>query len=297
MKNLLSLFFLVLFCQSIFSQNVGIGTSNPHSSAKLEVTSNSAGFLPPRMSYTERNAINAPAQGLIIYCTDCDSSGQAQIFNGSKWTNLIGGSASAPLPTGLAEIAIGSQIWSLKNLDVTKYRNGDPIPKVTDPLVWKTLTTGAWCWYDNDSATYGATYGKLYNWYAVNDPRGLAPEGWHIPSASDWSRLIRHVDSTADTTCVLCRPSLTAGAALKNTSGWLFQVGIVTNSSGFTALPGGIRSYEGVFLGAGEGTTWWSSGQFDALNGWYRNLTNSNNSIGYYQNTKTTGFSVRVVKD
>lgn len=70
----------------------------------------------------------------------------------------------------------------INNLDLRNYRNGDPIPQEADLTVWSNLTTGAWCWYNNDSATYAATYGKLYNWYAVNDPRGLAPVGWHIPT-------------------------------------------------------------------------------------------------------------------
>src|SRR5436190_5685295 len=80
-----------------------------------------------------------------------------------------------------AHVRIGNQVWMLKNLDVTRYRNGDKIPYVKSPTEWAALTTGAWCWYKNDSAT-GAVYGKLYNWFAVNDPRGLAPMGWHVPS-------------------------------------------------------------------------------------------------------------------
>jgi uncharacterized protein (TIGR02145 family) len=88
-----------------------------------------------------------------------------------------------------------------KNLNVSKYKNGDIIPQVTDGTQWANLTTGAWCWYNNDSATYAATYGKLYNWYAVNDPRGLAPEGWHVPSDGEWNILIKYLDPIADTFC------------------------------------------------------------------------------------------------
>lgn len=86
-------------------------------------------------------------------------------------------------------VQIGNQTWMKKNLNVTKYRNGDLIPQVTDPTQWKNLTTGAWCYYNNDSAN-GDVYGKLYNWYAVNDTRGLAPVGYHIPSNTDWTNLI-----------------------------------------------------------------------------------------------------------
>ena len=87
-----------------------------------------------------------------------------------------------------AHVKIGTQVWMSTNLDVTYYRNGDKIPQVKDSVKWARLTTGAWCWYNNDSAT-GAVYGKLYNWYAVNDPRGLAPIGWHIPSDTEWDTL------------------------------------------------------------------------------------------------------------
>src|SRR5262245_15639657 len=85
-------------------------------------------------------------------------------------------------------IVIGTQQWMAKNLDVAFYRNGDPIPKVNDGTAWANLTTGAWCYYNNDS-TQSKKYGKLYNWYAVNDPRGLAPAGWHIPSDSEWTTM------------------------------------------------------------------------------------------------------------
>ena len=82
-------------------------------------------------------------------------------------------------------VTIGTQVWTSKNLDVATYRNGDVIPQVQDQDAWANLTTGAWCYYNNDPA-YGDTYGKLYNWYAVTDPRGLAPQGWHIPNDVDW---------------------------------------------------------------------------------------------------------------
>ena len=83
---------------------------------------------------------------------------------------------------------IGKQIWMTKNLNVNKFRNGDPIPEVADSATWSTLTTQAWCYYKNDSSN-SLTYGKLYNWYAVNDPRGLAPEGFHVPAYQDWEFL------------------------------------------------------------------------------------------------------------
>ena len=85
-------------------------------------------------------------------------------------------------------IKIGTQKWMGRNLNVGRYRNGDKIPYVKGKAAWAALTSGAWCWYKNDSAN-GPVYGKLYNWYAVKDPRGLAPLGWHIPSYEEWDTL------------------------------------------------------------------------------------------------------------
>ena len=102
-----------------------------------------------------------------------------------------------PAPTSLTDIdgnvypvvKIANKHWISKNLDVTHYKNGDTIPQVQDAATWATLTTGAWCYYENQTAN-GTTYGKLYNWYAMNDPRGIAPEGWHVPSDVEWVAMI-----------------------------------------------------------------------------------------------------------
>ena len=117
------------------------------------------------------------------------ANGEMLYWNGSSWVAVAPGTDNQTLtfcsgiPTwGPCPVSICSQTWMFKNLNVDRYRNGDPIPNVTDPAIWAGLTTGAYCYYNNDSATYAVVYGKLYNWYAVNDPRGLAPEGWHVPS-------------------------------------------------------------------------------------------------------------------
>ncbi|MFM9006100.1 MAG: FISUMP domain-containing protein, partial [Flavobacteriales bacterium] len=113
-------------------------------------------------------------------------------------------------PSSIETVTIGSQQWMKKNLSVATYTDGTPIPQVTDPMEWMNLTTGAWCWYNNDSATYAATYGRLYNWYAVAgiydeacwaDPalcKQLAPIGWHVPSDAEWSMMINFLDPVAD---------------------------------------------------------------------------------------------------
>ena len=140
-----------------------------------------------------------------------------------------------PPINSIESVTICDQVWMKQNLNVVKYKNGDPIPQVTDPSVWAELTTGAWCFFDNDSTT-GEIYGKLYNFYAVVDPRGLAPRGWHVPSDAEWTTLGNCLGG--DTV---------AGSALKETgtAHWLGSNADATNSSGFTGLPGGSRDLDG----------------------------------------------------
>ena len=155
-----------------------------------------------------------------------------------------------------SSIKIGTQSWMTKNLEVSRYRNGDRIPQVKGPAEWAALTTGAWCWNNNDSAT-GAIYGKLYNWYAVNDPRGLAPTGWHVPSDAEWDTLSTYLGKNA-------------GGKLKDTGTIEAGTGLwyapntgATNKTGFTGLPGGLRNSNGTFFSIGNLAYWWSSSQFD----------------------------------
>jgi uncharacterized protein (TIGR02145 family) len=250
-RFLAEIFFLTIACfyasQSIQAQRIGIGTQLPDTSAILEVQSINAGFLPPRMTMSQRNAISNPAPGLMIYCTDCgnNETGEMNYYNGKVWASMNMANTNSNI-TSLPNTSIGTQVWNSKNLDVVRYRNGDPIPQVTDSAQWRNLTTGAWCWYKNDSATYAAKYGRLYNWYAVNDPRGIAPQGWHVPTKSEFNTLIKQLDAGADTTSTNSF-SNTAGLALKNTTGWTnFPDSVCPtcvngdNSSGFSAMPGGV---------------------------------------------------------
>jgi uncharacterized protein (TIGR02145 family) len=157
----------------------------------------------------------------------------------------------------LNTIKIGTQTWTTKNLDVTTYRNGEVIPQVQDANAWANLRTGAWCYYENNTAN-GSSYGKLYNWYAVNDPRGLAPKGYHIPSDAEWTKLS---DNLGDE----------AGTKMKSSSGWKNN-GNGTNTSGFAGLPGVYRSSNGDFYDIGANGSWWSSSEDDTDNAWYRPL-------------------------
>jgi uncharacterized protein (TIGR02145 family) len=180
------------------------------------------------------------------------------------------------------EIKIGDQTWTSKNLDVETYRNGDAIPQVEDQEEWANLTTGAWCYYENESDN-GTTYGNLYNWYAVNDPRGLAPKGFHIPSDAEWTILTENL-------------GYKAGTKMKSTSGW-DDDGNGTNSSGFAGLPGGQRGHNGYFYHIGSSCHWWSSSESKADSAWSRYIYSVYGYLSTNANLERSGFSVRCLRD
>ena len=199
----------------------------------------------------------------------------------------------------LSSVTIGTQIWSSKNLDISKYRNGDPIPQITDPIAWQNDTLGAWCWYNNDSTTYGATYGKLYNWYAIKNTKGFAPQGWHVPTTREWNKLLKYLDPNADTTCTFCIQSLVAGSMLKETgtAHWESPNNDATNSTGFTALPGGFRNMFGDYVSLNSEAYWYTADSFNNLAGWDINISSTSSDVENEYSNLNTGFSVRVVKD
>jgi len=288
MKKSLLLFIAFLLLAGITGNaQVGIGTSNPASSAILDVNSTTKGLLPPRMSDVQRNAISNPVAGLMVWCINCGGSGELQVYNGTNWTKINGTLPSSDTNTS---ISICTQVWMKRNLDVSTYRNGDPIPKVTDAAAWTALTTGAYCYFNNDSATYAATYGKLYNWYAVNDPRGLAPAGWHIPSNAEWTTLETCLDAIV--------PTGNVGGKMKETgtTHWITPNTGATNTSGFTGLPGGLRDHRGPFDLANFGF-WWSATEADPTIAWYLNLKYDNGGVERGGTSKRVGASVRCLRD
>ena len=284
---LAAVFIIALFITTSSQAQVGIGvaTANINPSAQLDVTSTSKGFLPPRMTAEQRDAIASPAQGLMIYCTNFTIYGETQVFNGEFWTNMMGVSVGPYAP-------IGSQGWTTQNLNVSTYRDGTPIPKVENAATWASLTTGAYCYYNNDSATYAAVYGKLYNWYAVNDNThgGLAPAGYHMPTDAEFTTLITTLGGTT-----------VAGGKMKEagTSHWTTPNTGADNSSSFRGLPGGWRNYQGGYLPMGNVGSWWSSTQnitYSNQAGQIQLNSNSANCI-LGGNSKIGGNSVRCIKD
>ena len=185
-------------------------------------------------------------------------------------------------------VKISSQFWMQQNLKTSHYRNGDPIPEITSMILWSSLTSGAWCWYNNDSVTYAAIYGKLYNWYAVNDPRGLAPKGWHVPSDIELATLSMSLGG-----------DLVSGGEMKETGTkhWKSSNTGATNSSGFTGLPGGYCDFDGTFYYIGEQGLWWSSAAKGADQAWLFYLDYRFSEFKKTYGTMIFGFSVRCLKD
>lgn len=189
------------------------------------------------------------------------------------------------------EVTIGKQVWMTQNLNVDKFRNGDPIPEAKTDEEWRKAGENgepAWSYYNNNPDN-GDRYGKLYNWYAVNDPRGLAPEGWKIPSDEEWSRLADFLGGES-----------VAGTKMKSTDFWADyegKSGNGTNESGFSGLPGGFRYSGGAFDRIGKYGSWWSSAETNTYHAWGRTLLYSFGLVSRVYDGKNYGFSVRCLRD
>jgi uncharacterized protein (TIGR02145 family) len=200
------------------------------------------------------------------------------------------GKSSKPLPAAKPKdtgtVKIGTQSWAVANLNVSTFRNGDTIPEARTNKEWVTAgETGkpAWCYYNNDPAN-GPKYGKLYNWYAVNDPRGLAPVGWSLPGDGDWTKLMYYLGGPE-----------ASGRKMKNSTGWI-DGNIGTNESGFTGLSGGYRVANGTFLNLGSIGTWWSTTESKTSSAidFYLSLSGSLKSS---DSPRQRGESVRCIKN
>jgi uncharacterized protein (TIGR02145 family) len=416
MRKIFSLLYVTIisFAHTMYAQNVGVGTNTPN--AALDITSTTNGFLPPRLTYLQRLAIQNPAAGLIVYCTNCGENGEMQYYDGTGWrsmnmgtafippsitslnctgalnngTLIVGNTASGvnsvvsytdgngrtyaaqsinstgvigltatlpastlaignssftytisgtPATSGTASfslsiggqtctlnrvvdpentphtcgaikvhnpyltygtlkdrdgnnyktIKIGTQNWMAENLRTTKYRNGTVITNITDQTTWAGLTTGAYCSINNFSATNDCPYGKLYNWYAVNNDNQLCPTGWHVPTDAEWTTL----------TTFLVGESV-AGGKIKNTGTlyWVSPNTGATNSSGFSALPGGLRSNSSFSFLTNLGY-WWSATEnsTNTVKALARFVTNNQFAVTRYSESKEYGFSVRCLED
>lgn len=247
-------------------------------------TCNLSGLIPNTTYYVRAYAINSAGTaygnevsftantGIII-----SNPGAGVTFDGYTYSSIVLGNG---------------QEWMAENLRTTVYANGDFIPNETDATQWSTLTTGAWTHYNNESQ-YEYPYGKLYNWFAVADPRNVCPTGWHVPSDAEWSLFINYLDPNADGGWV----GNTAGGKMKSpgTQYWQSPNQDATNESGFSGLPGGWAS---AFGGFGQLGTWWSSTESNAgFSAWQRLLGYGVGSVTRSGGIETGGSSVRCLKD
>ena len=186
-------------------------------------------------------------------------------------------------------VTIGTQTWMAENLRTKKYNDGKVIPNVTDHAAWPHLTTDAYCTYNNiTNDDTIATFGLLYNWYAVNTGK-LAPTGWHIATDADWTQLTEYLGGDS-----------IAGGMLKETgtSHWYSPNKGATNETGFTALPAGGRGPDGeLFYNIGSYSYWWSSSEYSTENAWLRFVFFDGSNTGRHNVSKKYGFAVRCVKD
>ncbi len=213
---------------------------------------------------------------------------------GTAYGNEVSFVTTAPLVTTVTDydgnvydiVTIGTQEWMKQNLKTTHYKNGVAITYPgTDNTAWQNNTTGAYAWYNNDETTYKNTYGALYNWHAVNTGN-LCPTGWHVPTDAEWTTLTTYLGGES-----------IAGGKLKATTLWNSYTSVATNSSGFSALPGGYRYFDGTCYGIGGYGYWWSSTESNTTDAWYRGMTYYYSYAYSYYYDKAAGFSVRCRRD
>jgi uncharacterized protein (TIGR02145 family) len=184
-------------------------------------------------------------------------------------------------------VTIGSQVWMAENLKTTHYRNGDLIETVSDNTAFSKLTTGA---VDNSNNNSGnvAVYGKIYNWYAVNDSRNICPKGWHIPTDAEWDILMTNLGGMSP-----------AGGKMKQTGTtvWDSPNSYASNSSGFNGVGAGFRSLDGIFMHFGQSAYFWSTTAQSTTHatGWYLYYSYGDVKNGSY--SKKQSYSIRCIKD
>jgi uncharacterized protein (TIGR02145 family) len=184
-------------------------------------------------------------------------------------------------------ITIGTQVWMSQNLKTTRLNDGTAITQLPDTAKWGYHLAPAYCWYNNDSSTYGNIYGALYNWYAVNTGK-LAPTGWHVPTDTDWNVLITYLGGTFATREAIKEPGM---------AHWITPDTNATNSTGFSALPGGLRIGDGTFNTLGNSGFWWSATLADTADSWAFDIQDCNIMLGPDSYPFYLGLSVRCIRN
>lgn len=247
-------------------------------------TINISGLTPSTTYYVRAYATNSAgtAYGNQVIFTTTSATGNAVVSNPGQGVTFNGYTYPS--------IVLGNgQEWMSENLRTNTYSNGATIANVTNSIQWMNLTTGAWAYYENDVQNQTA-YGKLYNWYAVTDPRNVCPSGWHVPTYAEWTELTDYLGG-----------ELVAGGKLKSTglTFWDAPNNDATNEIGFSGLPGGLRYVDGSFWTEGESGWWWSSTEAQGQGGqyWHRHLETSNGTFLPGTDYASMGMSVRCLKD
>jgi uncharacterized protein (TIGR02145 family) len=270
--------FIILFSSNIIS---GIGRNNDKSVLQQDSKS------------VQTKSKSAPTNTKTVQpkkkVTTASKSAQSKSKTGIK-TNSTKTKTTVPVKTEEAKkpdtesVEIGNQRWEIANLNVSSFRNGDSIPQAKSNKAWVAAGDAgkpAWCYYNNNPAN-GAKYGKLYNWFAVNDPRGLAPDGWVLTSDEDWGRLAGSAHGKS------------VGEYLKSGMGWGDGYN-GTNKSGFVGLPGGYRVENGLFVNLGSVGIWWSTTESRSQDAVDHYLSGTG-SLGRSSSPKQRGESVRCIR-
>jgi uncharacterized protein (TIGR02145 family) len=215
----------------------------------------------------------------------CGNSNRDQAFQSIEEASSNNNTSNVKV--NIETVKIGDQIWAKENLNVDHFRNGDEIFEAKTEEDWNSageMGRAAWCYFDNDSLN-AKKYGKLYNYYAVTDERGLAPVGTHIATDEEWTKLSSFLGGDD-----------IAGIKLKSTKGWAGK-GNGDNSSGFNAMPGGYRYFSGIFFNAGQDGSWWTATQSGEGYALLRYLYSANTNIFSNKLNFKLGLSVRCVLD
>jgi len=288
MKTIVLLLAMLLFVWQAAAQvSINDDNSAPDSSAMLDVKSAARGVLVPRMTSSQRALIDPAALGLLVFQTDTPAG--FYYFDGTGWIFLGiheggGGHVIDADGNSYPTVKVGEDEWMQENLRVTHYRNGDPIDLITVNSEW-SRPDGAYCWYNNDETDNKLLYGALYNWPAVMDTRNLCPAGWHVATHAEWIILTTYLGGTA-----------IAGGKIKSALLFLPPNEAASNTSGFSATPGGFRMWDGIYSSLTERGYWWTS-TLDGTNAWYRTVGYSDAQVEVYSIGGDFGFSVRCVKD
>jgi uncharacterized protein (TIGR02145 family) len=219
--------------------------------------------------------------------------------NGCKKDNNINPATAITDADGnvYTSVTIGTQVWMVENLRTTKSNNGTPIPLVTDEAAWGALDTPGYCWYNNDEVANKTDYGALYNWPAAVN---ACPAGWHLPTDEEYKILERNLGmNNTDANATGWRYSGLVGGSLKEagTMHWMMPAMGATNTSGFTALPGGDRDTDLGFLNLGDYSYFWSASPDGTPRAWYRRLNNDNAGVHRSSSRQSVGYSVRCLKN